>query len=256
MSKKKSRYPAEFLALLAKVTNRRAKIVIDHILKHGQITTEDLEKTYGYSHPPRAVQDVKDQGIPIIRSQTKNAGGRTIAVYRFGNPTEVRAGRLGGRRIFSKAFKKSLVTTEVSRCSICCTPCELRYLQVDHRVPYEIAGEEDGGREIVDFMLLCASCQRAKSWSCEHCDNWLKARLPEICRRCYWGSPAVYDHIALKEIRRLDIVWLGDAEVAEHTRLRNLAGGARIALPLYAKAALKEHVARVSAKQQHGLTSM
>ena len=243
---KQPKWPAEFLALLAKVTIRRAKIVIDHILKHGQITTEDLEDTYGYSHPPRAVQDVKDQGIPIVKERTKNAAGRTIAVYRFGNPSDVKQGRIGGRKAFPKKFKQDLAGETIPTSAICSTPYGLRYLQIDHRVPYEVAGEGDSERNADDFMLLCASCQRAKSWSCEHCDNWLKGRLPEICQRCYWARPESYDHIALKEIRRLDIVWLGEDEVREHTKLRELANTCKLALPVYAKAALSEHIRKAA----------
>ncbi|RJP36241.1 MAG: hypothetical protein C4547_07825 [Phycisphaerales bacterium] len=91
-------------------------------------------------------------------------------------------------------------------------------------------------------MLLCGSCQRARSWSCEHCENWEKGRLREICERCYWARPDEDEHVALKEIRRLDIVWLGRDEVRVHTRLRDLAGSAKLALPLYARKAWREHV--------------
>jgi len=42
MSKKK--IPKSFIAIIEKITNKRAKIVVDHILKHGIITTEELEK--------------------------------------------------------------------------------------------------------------------------------------------------------------------------------------------------------------------
>lgn len=52
MDKEKRVYPKEFLEYVQTITNRRAKIVFDHILAHGFITTEDLEKTYGYNHPP------------------------------------------------------------------------------------------------------------------------------------------------------------------------------------------------------------
>jgi hypothetical protein len=48
-------YPPEFLKLLESVDAKRPKTVIDHILKHGQITTEDLKNAYGYNHPPRAI---------------------------------------------------------------------------------------------------------------------------------------------------------------------------------------------------------
>ena len=45
----KQTYPKEFLALCASVTAKRPKTVIDHIVKHGQITTEDLKNTCGLS---------------------------------------------------------------------------------------------------------------------------------------------------------------------------------------------------------------
>lgn len=56
--------PPEFLTKLKSITAKRAKTVIDHILKHGFITTEDLSTTYGYDHGPRAARDVREQGIP------------------------------------------------------------------------------------------------------------------------------------------------------------------------------------------------
>jgi hypothetical protein len=57
-------YPEKFLERLRSITSKRPKIVIDHILKHGFITTEELEKEYGYKHPPRAARDVREQGVP------------------------------------------------------------------------------------------------------------------------------------------------------------------------------------------------
>jgi hypothetical protein len=60
----KPKYPKEFLELCASVTGKRPKTVIDHILKHGHITTEELKNKYGYDHPPRAARDVRELGIP------------------------------------------------------------------------------------------------------------------------------------------------------------------------------------------------
>ena len=60
MDNEKRVYPKEFLEYVQSITNKRAKVVIDHILAHGFITTEDLEKTYGYNHPPRAARDVRE----------------------------------------------------------------------------------------------------------------------------------------------------------------------------------------------------
>lgn len=51
--------PKAFLTLCKSVTAKRPRIVIDHILKHGHITTEELKTEYGYDHPPRAARDVR-----------------------------------------------------------------------------------------------------------------------------------------------------------------------------------------------------
>lgn len=55
----KETYPPEFLKLLKSVKAKRPKTVIDHILKYGQITTEELKDRYGYNHPPRAMSGKK-----------------------------------------------------------------------------------------------------------------------------------------------------------------------------------------------------
>jgi hypothetical protein len=41
---KKQKFPKEFIELLHSITNKRARVVIDHILKNGFITTTELEK--------------------------------------------------------------------------------------------------------------------------------------------------------------------------------------------------------------------
>jgi len=43
-----------------------------------------------------------------------------------------------------------------------------------------------------------------------------------VCRTCYWGNPEDYSHIALRQMRRVDLVW--DAgEIDEHDRMSRLA---------------------------------
>ena len=69
-----SEYPKEFLDLLESVTAKRPRTVIQHILEHGFITSEELKDTYGYNHPPRAVRDVREYGntthyIPRYRNK-------------------------------------------------------------------------------------------------------------------------------------------------------------------------------------------
>ena len=58
--------PKSFLSKLNSIEAKRPKTVIQHILKHGYITTEELETLYGYQHPPRAARDVRELGIPLI----------------------------------------------------------------------------------------------------------------------------------------------------------------------------------------------
>jgi len=93
--------PKRILAILKKVKNKRAKIVIEHILQHGQVTTEDLER-YGYKHPPRAARDVRELGIPLQTFRVSAADGRSIAAYRFGDLTQVRTGKLAQVTQFEK----------------------------------------------------------------------------------------------------------------------------------------------------------
>jgi hypothetical protein len=235
--------PPEFLEKLRSITAKRAKTVIDRILAHGFITTEELSRKYGYDHAPRAARDVREQGIPLETFKVTGANGRTIAAYRFGDPSEVRAGRMGGRTAWPKDFKNTLATRDGCKCAICTTAYEPRYLQIDHRVPYEVGGDEVGDVVIDDFMLVCGSCNRAKSWSCEHCTNWVEIHDSSVCRKCYWASPTGYLHVALRPIRRLDVTWT-ESEVQEYERLRELAQVAEQELPEFVKAVLRRSVRR------------
>lgn len=159
----------------------------------------------------------------------------SIAAYRFGNPEDVRSGRLAGRSVFPKRFKKQLVKHYGARCSICQGRFEPRYLQIDHRVPYEVGGESAHSETATtEYALLCGECNRAKSWSCEHCINWIEDKRPEICLTCYWAKPESYLHIALQNIRRLDIVW-NEAEVEMYEKLKVRAESSGDTMPEYVK---------------------
>jgi hypothetical protein len=94
-------------------------------------------------------------------------------------------------------------------------------LQVDHRIPYEIDGETDESN-IEQFMLLSPSANRAKSWTCENCQNW--ARKEKIfCAKCFWAYPEDYEHIAGKHQRIITIFFSGD-EIEDYKRLIELSG--------------------------------
>lgn len=231
--------PREFLARLQAITAKRARAVIDHIIEHGHVTTEELAARYGYSHPPRGARDVRELGIPLETFFLKDSKGRRMAAYRFADPAKVRRGMLGGRMVFSKEFKNALAEANTRRCHICLQPYEDRYLQVDHRVPYEVAGDAPvDERRPQDFMLLCGSCNRAKSWSCEHCVNWIEAKRPAVCDSCYWARPESYSHVATEELRRMDLVWAGDG-VADFDRLKDQAVRTKTPLPDFVRTILK-----------------
>lgn len=239
----KMNYPPEFLKLLKSVEAKRPKTVIEHILKHGQITTGELKDTYGYNHPPRAIRDVREQGIPITMFRVTGTDGRKIAAYKFGDPSEVRATQLSGRTVFSSNLKNALIEKYGLRCNIYLESFPVRELQIDHRVPFEIAGDNGNiSKNISEYMLLCASANRAKSWSCENCPNWLKKDI-DTCKSCYWAYPESYTHIAVRDIRRIDLLWHGE-EISEYDTLIEEAAKLQEEAPEYVKKVLRNHFKR------------
>ena len=234
MNKTKQKYPKEFLNYVQSITNRRIKVVIDHILQYEFVTTEDLENIYGYNHPPRAARDVREAGIPLDTFKVKSKDGKLIAAYKFGDPRQLQVSRISGRTTFPKNFRRNMFESSNGKCAICNGIFTEKYLQIDHRVPYEVGGDIVKSRNINDFMLLCGSCNRIKSWSCEHCDNWKKDKNEDLCLECYWGNPTDYRHIALKDIRRLDMQWEGE-DVTHYNRLKMIADSQNIELPEFVK---------------------
>ncbi len=230
--------PKEFLDRAKAVTAKRAKTVIDHILNHGSITTEELKDKYGYSHAPRAARDVREQGIPLETFPAVGKDGRTIAAYRFDIEALTDEKKLGGRKAFPKITKDALLERDGSFCAVCGLAYESRYLQVDHCVPYEVAGEalSDDPDEL---MLVCGSCNRGKSWSCEHCENWKKTKDIKACQTCYWASPKEYQHMALVQIRRVDVGWQGD-EARVYDKLREKSKRQGVTVQELVKSILKE----------------
>lgn len=222
--------PPEFLELLNSVTNKRARVVIDTILEKGFITTEEIAQK-GYEHAPRAARDVRELGIPLETFKVTSSSGKRIGAYKFGDLSQIRNNILQGRKIFPKSFREQLANENGCVCEVDQVPYELRYLQVDHRVPYEVSGDSNG-LVTGEYMLLCSSCNRAKSWSCEHCDNWLNAKDPAVCQTCYWASPSDYTHIALREVRRLDILFEGQS-IHTHDQLKQYAEEQGISVQQY-----------------------
>jgi HNH endonuclease len=150
---------------------------------------------------------VREQGIPLETYKVADSTGRSIAGYRLDLKTAIGTGK-AGRKLIPKEIKKSLLEKYGARCALCGGLFDATFLQVDHRVPYEVAGETEA--ENADaFMLVCGSCNRTKSWACEHCENWMEKQEVGICKECYWASHTEYRHIAMVDARRADVVWLG-----------------------------------------------
>jgi hypothetical protein len=238
------KYPKEFLELCRSVTAKRPKTVIDHILKHGRITTEILKEKYGYNHPPRAVRDVREHGIPLETFRVTGSDGRKIAAYRFGDVTKEKFRKLSGRTGLSKKIKGFLIKKYGCKCFIYLEDMDESQLQIDHRVPYEVGGDSESAElNSDDFMLLSGSANRAKSWSCEHCENWQSLKKKEICLSCYWAFPEDYSHVAMQQVRRADLIWQGK-EVEQYERLKSDAKQSRTTIPGFVKQLIDKAIKR------------
>ena len=229
----------DFYAACRAVTGLRPRRVIAHILRAGSISNEELQGIYGYTHGPRAARDVREAGVPLETFYVRStSSGRRVGSYRFATEAGLRRGRVGGRRAFPKRFKSALIAAYGARSTISREPLPERYLQIDHRVPYEVGGDADT-LNAADYMLLDASEQRAKSWSCEACDNFQRLRDPAVCRSCFWASPENYSHIAMMQTRRLDVVWR-DGDVTQHDALVEIAHRKGLSPQDYLKTVLRE----------------
>lgn len=193
--------PKELLAAIKQVKSKRPRTVLDHILKRGHITTEELRDAYGYNHPPRAARDVREVGIPLRMTRVRGGDGRQIAQYTI--DVERFKAQRAGRRPVPPALKQQLIAKYGSRCEVCQRDYDELDLQVDHRVPFEVGGDPPFD-DLDAFMLLCRAHNREKSWRCEHCQNWIGKDI-ETCKSCFWASPSDHTHIAMTPARRIDL---------------------------------------------------
>ena len=200
----------------------RPSTVIQHIIRHGFITTEELANDYGYEHAPHAARDVRERGVNLVTYRVKSSDGRNIAAYKFGHPVFVdnKVSKVAGRTALSNALKKALVDKYGAVCFVYLQAMEERLLQIDHRIPYEIGGEQEDNVDC--YMLLSPSANRAKSWTCEHCPNWTKKDV-EFCRNCFWAHPESYSHIAGREERQI-VITFTDNEIEDYNQLIELVG--------------------------------
>ncbi len=201
--------PKDFIEVLKGVKNKRAKFVIDTILKKGYCSTEDL-KEGGYEHAPRAARDVRELGIPLDTFKLKDSNGKHIAAYKFGNWEENKQAnqlaKTSGRTQLAENLKKELLEKYGARCNLYGEEYPARLLQLDHRIPYEIGGNPTDMMDMDRFMLLSPSANRDKSWACEHCYNWHKKDI-YMCKECYYAYPENYSHIAGRIEKRVNVTF-------------------------------------------------
>jgi hypothetical protein len=208
-----ARISKELFDRIGLIANKRARFVLDSIAKNGMVTTEEINRA-GYEHPPRAVRDARELGFAIQTIKVKHTNGRPIAAYIFPDSATIDTQK-SGRTALPKKQREAIIVAAGSRCQICGAG---KNLQVDHRIPYEVAGESQA-KLANSYLVLCGSCNRKKSWSCEHCPNWLKDKNLGTCGTCYWAEPDKYDHVGTEVERRADLIWTGN-EVLNYEKLR------------------------------------
>lgn len=214
-------------------------MVFDYLIENSYITTEII-KNWGYEHPPRAIKDLTDSGINLIRSFITNEAGRRIARYTLSDPRALP--NTNRRQNVPKALKNNIYNAQQGCCALCNGKFEPHELQADHKVPYLVQPDNGSAKSESDYMLLCGSCNRSKSWSCEHCTNGNLIKVVDTCIKCYWYNPLDCLHVALQQFRRADIIWQGDSEIKSHTMMVREAAKEKTNLPSYIKKMLaKKH---------------
>ncbi len=198
--------PPEFVARIKNVTNKRARLVLDRIAEKGSVTTEELREL-GYDDPRHARMDVIDLGFPMASKRVKNRDGKkSIAEYSFNLMGKLGEKGKAGRLALPKKQRDAIIAKAGSKCELCGATHDL---QIDHRVPYQVAGESLKN-DPNPYMALDGSCNRRKSWACEHCKNFTEGTEVEVCKQCYWANPEEQKHVAMQPIRRAEVVWQGE----------------------------------------------
>lgn len=146
---------------------------------------------------------MRELGFKLKTTIVKNTiTGKRMAAYTL--VAKFEAGKLG-RVQLPKKVRNEIIAAAGEKCQICGARHDL---QVDHRVPYEVAGESLKD-DVNAYMVLDGTCNRRKSWVCEHCPNFLKLKQIPVCQSCYWANPEEHSHIGMEPIRRVDLVFQG-----------------------------------------------
>jgi hypothetical protein len=152
--------PAKLLQRIKTVTNKRARFVLDSIVRDGSVSTIQLKEA-GYDHPPRAARDAVELGFALTRVNAKRGDGQTIAAYVF-DERELDP-KLTGRVVLAKKERDAIIERKGSKCNLCGAA---HNIQVDHRIPFQVAGESQ--RDEADpYQLLARISHRRIVDLCE-----------------------------------------------------------------------------------------
>lgn len=207
---------------LLKKLGKRPATVLQKILENGSVSTYELGEL-GYDQPPRAAQDLKESGVVLKTSFGKHPiTNSRMAIYSLGAEKPLDKGSAKGRNAIPKKFRQEILENFSNKCNICNAEFPPNLLQIDHRIPFIIAGEVTEFESDL-FQPLCGSHQRLKSWSCEHCENREHLSI-ENCQSCYWAYPDIdYNHIAMVPEKRIDITWSGDEQIDLYNKFKKFA---------------------------------
>lgn len=179
--------------------NRQRK-ALHLMLEHGWVTLQQVRDPWGdysaYATPERAIKDLGDLGITLESEAVPGEG--VVQRYRFvSRPDQLRRAR---RNL--TGVRSALIERDGPACHRCQRELDPDKLQVDHRIPVLVAGERDE-LELDAFVLLCATCNRRKGFTCQKCPNGKETQDPETCATCYWAFGERHDHDATEDVRRL-----------------------------------------------------
>jgi hypothetical protein len=218
---------------------KRPKTVLEMLLKKGEVSTYELGQL-GYDQPPRAAQDLKEAGVKLVTKNGKHpVTGARMGIYTLADDQSNYVAS-GGRIAFPKAFRKELEERDKNRCVLCETEYSPRFLQIDHKIPF-IVGGDDSQLNADEFQLLCGSHQRMKSWECEHCPNRVQ-KDEAICASCYWASPENYTHVATKHHKVVPLTLVLEEEIAVYNTIKGRAEEQGLSAGEYIKKLMSDSV--------------
>lgn len=205
-----SNSPQKLLEFVVSRVRPREKMVFQCVLRKGYVTKDDC-KAAGCDYV--VIRDLRKVGVPFVRHLNK---------YYLDWPSS----SVGEYHLQSlpPALRDQVIRDYGNRCAICLQVFESKELFPDHKIPRKIAGDdllvEEGP---LAFQACCYSCNNRKQQACRKCPNQVELKNPDNCRRCYWASPEDYDHVAMVEEMRADLVARGESQIVRLSRLLKAA---------------------------------